>query len=95
VALFTTVTIALSPRHFTGPRQPAGDGTCPTCEPSTIVIPASLRHEYYFEDSVNGAGDGAIALLVVPLIGAAVGALRSQLRYPPEATQPEGLPEGA
>ena len=95
VALFTTATIALSPHHFTGPRQPAGDGTCPTCEPSTIVIPASLRHEYYFEDSINGAGDGAIALLVVPLIGAAVGALRGQLRYPPAATQPEGLPEGA
>ena len=95
VALFTTLTIALSPHHFTGPRQPAGNGMCPTCEPSTIVIPASLRHEYSFEDSVNGAGDGAIALLAVPLIGAALGALRGHLRYPPAVTQPGGLPEGA
>jgi hypothetical protein len=95
VAMFTTVTIAMSPHHFTGPHQAAGGGTCPTCEPSTIVIPANLRHEYYFEDSVNGAGDGAIALLVVPLIGAALGAMLGQLRYPPAATRPEGLPERA
>ena len=95
VALFTTLTIALSPHHVTGPHQAAGDGICPTCEPSTIVIPANLRHEYYFEESVNGAGDGAIALLVVPLIGAALGALRGHLRYPPAATRPEGLPEEA
>ncbi len=80
---------------LTGPHQAVGNGICPTCEPSTIVIPASLRHEYYFEDSVNGAGDGTIALLVVPLIGAALGALRGHLRYPPAATRPEGLPEGA
>jgi len=92
VAMFTTLTIALSPQHFTGPHQAAGDGTCPTCTPSTIVVPANLRHEYHFEDSVNGAGDGAIALLVVPLIGAALGALRGQLRYPPAATRPDGLP---
>jgi hypothetical protein len=95
VAMFTTLTIALSPHHFAGPGQPAGNGICPTCEPSTIVIPASLRHEYYYEDSVNGAGDGPIALLVVPLIGAAVGALRGYLRYPPAAPQPGGLPERA
>jgi hypothetical protein len=96
VALSTTLTIALLPHHFTGPRQPAGNGMCPTCEPSTIVIPASLRHEYSYEDSVNGAGDGPIALLVVPLIGAALGALCGHLRYPPPAaTQPRGLPEGA
>lgn len=88
----TTVTIALSPHHFTEPRQAAGAGTCPTCEPSTIVVPVGLRHEYNFEDSVNGAGDGAIALLIVPLIGAAVGVLRGQLRCPPSATGPEGLP---
>jgi hypothetical protein len=94
VALFSTLTIALSPHHFTGAQQPGG-GICPTCEPSTIVIPANLRHEYYFEESVNGAGDGAIALLIVPLLGAALGALRGQLRYPPAATRPAGLPEGA
>jgi hypothetical protein len=95
VAMVTTLTIALSPHHFTGPHQGAGDGICPTCEPSTIVIPANLRREYSFEDSINGAGDGAIALLVVPLIGAALGALRGHLRCPPAATRPDGLPERA
>ena len=94
VALLTTLAIALSPHHFTGPQQAAGDGICPTCEPSTIVIPTNLRHEYYFEESVNGAGDGAIALLIVPLIGAGLGALRGNLRYPPPGTRPEGLSEG-
>jgi hypothetical protein len=88
VALFTTLTIALLPHHFSVPPQGAGDGTCPTCEPSTVVIPANLRHEYAFEDSVSGAGDGAIALLIVPLIGAALGALRGHLRNPPPTPQP-------
>ena len=95
VALFTTVTIALWPHHVTGPQQAAGDGNCPTCEPSTVVIPTGLRQEYAFEDRVNGAGDGAIALLVVPLVGVALGALRGHLRYPPAATRAEGVPERA
>lgn len=95
VALFTTLTIALLPHHFAGPQQAAGDGTCPTCAPSTIVIPTTLRPEYHFEDSVNGAGDGAAALLIVPLIGAALGALRGQLRYPPAAARAEDIPEEA
>lgn len=95
VALFTTLTIALSPRHLADPRQAAGDGTCPTCEPSTIVVPAGLRQEYNFEDRVNGAGDGAVALLVVPLIGAALGGLRGHLRYPPAVARTTGIPEGA
>ena len=86
VALFTTVTIALAPHHVTGTDRAAGDGSCPTCEPSTIIIPTDLRQEYSFEDRVNGAGDGAVGLLVVPLIGAALGALRGHLRYPPAAT---------
>ena len=63
--------------------------------PGRPPIPADLRQEYTFEDSVNGAGDGAIALLIVPLTGAALGALRGHLRYPPTATRPEGLPERA
>lgn len=95
VAMFTTLTIALLPHHFTGSRQAVGDGTCSTCEPSTIVIPANLRHEYSFENSVNGAGDGAIALLIVPLIGATIGALRGSLRYPPAGTRSECLAERA
>ncbi len=96
VALFTTLTIALLPHHFTVPPQAAGDGACPTCEPSTIVIPPNLRQQYAFEDSVNGAGDGAIALLIVPLVGAALGGLRGQLRNPPPAARPEpALPDGA
>ena len=96
VALFTSITIALLPHHV--PQQ-FGDGICPTCDPSTIVIPPNLRHEYYFEESVSGAGDGASALWFVPLVGVALGALRGHLRYPPAATRadgrPDGLPEGA
>ena len=95
VALFTTVTIALLPHHLTGPQQPAGDGSCPTCEPSSVIIPTNLRHEYSFEDSVNGAGDGTIALLIVPLTGAALGALRGHLRYPPADIRAGSRPEGA
>jgi hypothetical protein len=55
------------------------------------VMPPNLRHEYAFEQSVNWAGDGAIALLIVPLIGA----LRGHLLNPPPTRRPEGLAEGA
>jgi hypothetical protein len=84
VALFTSITIALLPHQV--PQQ-SGDGICPTCEPSTIVIPANLRQEYYFEQSVSGAGDGALPMWFVPLLGVALGALRGHLRYysPPQA----------
>jgi hypothetical protein len=93
VALFTSITIALLPHQV--PRQ-LGDGICPTCDPSTVVIPANLRREYYYEESVSGAGDGAAALWFVPLVGLAVGALRGHLRYySPPATPPKGLAEGA
>ncbi len=93
VAMFTSITIALLPHQV--PQQ-LGDGICPTCDPSTVVIPANLRHEYYFEESVNGAGDGGSALWLVPLVGLALGALRGHLRYyTPTAAQPDGLPEGA
>jgi len=51
------------------------------------MIPANLRHEYAFEAAVSGVGDGATALLIVPLIGTAIGALRGALRYPPTASQ--------
>lgn len=92
VALFTTLTIALRPHHFTAP---PGDGICPTCEPSTITVPANLRHEYYFQETVNGAGDGDAALLIVPLIATALGAVRGALRKPPPAVAPGARPQGA
>ena len=93
VALFTSITIALLPHQV--PQQ-LGDGICPTCDPSTVVIPANLRHEYYFEESVSGAGDGASAMWFVPLLGIALGALRGHLRYyTPPATRPAGIPAGA
>jgi hypothetical protein len=92
VALFTTITIALLPHHV--PQQ-FGDGICPTCDPSTVVIPPNLRHEYYFEESVSGAGDGALPLWFVPLVGAALGALRGHLRNSPPTARPQGLAEGA
>jgi hypothetical protein len=94
VALGTTATIALLPHQVPGTQPPAGDGACPTCDPSSMVIPASLRPEYAYEAGVNGAGDGTIALLVVPLTGAAIGALRGHLRYP-AAARPASLPGGA
>ena len=71
IALFTTITIALLPHQV--PQQ-SGDGICPACDPSAPVVPANLRHEYYFEESVGGAGDGATALWFVPLVGVALGA---------------------
>jgi hypothetical protein len=78
VALFTSLTIALLPHHV--PQQPAGDGICHNCEPPTIVIPPNLRHEYYVEGSVGGAGGGTLlALLIVPLVGAAIAAGRNPL----------------
>lgn len=95
VALGTTATIALLPRQVPGAQPSAVDGTCPTCEPWNIVVPASLRREYAFEGAVSAAGNGAFALLIVPLTGAAIGALRGHLRYPPAAARPASLPEGA
>ena len=93
VALFTSITIALLPHQV--PQQ-LSDGICPTCAPSTVVIPANLRHEYSFEESVSGAGDGASALWFVPLIGVALGALRGHLRYSsPPAAPPTGLTASA
>jgi hypothetical protein len=86
VALFSSVTIALLPHHV--PQQ-IGDGVCPTCDPSTTVIPPNLRGEYYFEESISGAGDGALPLWFVPLLGAALSALVGHLRYPPTATRRE------
>lgn len=44
---------------------------------------------------MSAAGDGAFALLIVPLTGAAIGTLRGQLRYPPAAARPASLAEGA
>ncbi len=92
VALFTTVTIALLPHQV--PQQPLA--VCPACDPRAPVVPANLRHEYQFEQSVGGAGYGGLPLWFVPLLGLAVGALRGHLRYySPPAIRPDGLPEGA
>jgi len=92
VALFTTITIALLPHQV--PQQPAA--ICPACDPSAPVVPANLRPEYQFEESVGSAGNGGLPLWFVPLVGLALGALRGHLRYyTPPATQPQDLPEGA
>jgi hypothetical protein len=91
VALFTTITIALLPHHV--PLQPPA--VCPACDPRAPVVPANLLPEYSFEESVNSAGDGGLPLWFVPLLGTAIGALASGLRYPPAATRPEDLPEEA
>jgi hypothetical protein len=86
VALFTSVTIALLPHRV--PQQPAA--VCPACDPRAPVIPANLRPEYAFEESVGSAGDGGLPLWFVPFVGVALGALRGHLRYyTPPAAQPE------
>lgn len=94
VAMLTSVTIALMPSHV--PQQFSTGGMCPTCDPSTIVIPTNLRHEYYEEESIDGAGgDTLTALLIVPLLGAGLGAMRGQLRTAADAVRPAHLTEGA
>jgi hypothetical protein len=96
VALGTTATIALLPGQVPGPLPSASDGSCPACgDPWGIGVPVSLRREYAHEENVSGAGDGAGALIIVPLIGTAVGALRGHLRYPTAAARPARLPGGA
>jgi hypothetical protein len=76
VALFTSLTIALRPDGV--PQQPVGDGFCHNCEPPTIVVPPNLRHEYEAEGSVGHAGGSTLlALLIVPLVGAAIAAGRN------------------
>jgi hypothetical protein len=85
VALFTTVTIALLPHQV--PQQPLA--VCPACDPRAPVVPANLRQEAAFEGSVNAAGDGAMPLWFVPLLGTTIGAIASLLRYPPPIRRPE------
>jgi len=76
VALFTALTVALRPGGV--PHQPSGDGVCHGCEPPTVVIPPNLRADYYAEGNIGHAGGGALlALMVVPLVGAAIGVGRS------------------
>jgi hypothetical protein len=64
----TTGTIALFPQRV--PLQippPPSNGGCETCEPVNLVIPASLRHEYWVELSVDQAGGSDFVLFGVPL----------------------------
>jgi hypothetical protein len=74
VGLLTSLTIALwpgdVPRHLD---TLAYDGICHNCEPTTLVIPPNLRHEYWAEGNVAHAGGTTlVALLIVPLVGAAI-----------------------
>jgi hypothetical protein len=90
VALFTSLTIALRPDGV--PRKPAGDGICHNCEPPTIVIPPNLRREYYAEGNVGHAGGSTLlALLIVPLVGAAIAAGRNPLSPSPSASARQSL----
>jgi hypothetical protein len=76
LALLTSVTIALFPRHV--PLQypaPPPHGGCETCDPNSVVIPSGLRHEYWVGFSVGQAGSAPYAaVLLAPLLGAAFGA---------------------
>jgi hypothetical protein len=92
VALFTTITIASRPHQV--PQQPAA--VCPACDPSAPVVPANLRAEHQFEESVGSAGDGGLPLWFVPLVGVTLGALRGRLRYSsPPGARPTSVPEPA
>jgi hypothetical protein len=65
------------------------DGICHNCEPPTIVIPPNLRHEYDAEGNVAHAGGSTLlALLIVPLVGAAIAAGRNPL--PPDISRRPG-----
>jgi hypothetical protein len=81
VAVLTTATIALLP-HRVPLQDPSlnqsyiSGGGCETCDPVSLTIPPAFRHEYYVELSIGQAGNSAFAaLLVVPLAGAAFGAV--------------------
>jgi hypothetical protein len=78
VALFTSLAIALLPNQV--PQTTESDGICHGCEPPTVVIPPNLRHEYYADGSVGDAGGATLfALLIIPLVGAAIAAARNPL----------------
>jgi hypothetical protein len=77
LAVLTSVTIALFPHHvpLQSPPPPPGGG-CETCDPSSAVIPPSLRHEYWVELSVGQAGQTPLAVLLIgPFLGAWLGVL--------------------
>jgi len=75
LAVLTSVTIALFPHHVPLQSQ-APNGMCPTCDPSSVVIPQALRHEYWVESSVGQAGQTPLtALLIAPFLGAWLGVL--------------------
>jgi DUF1707 SHOCT-like domain len=81
LAVLTSVTIALFPRHvpLQNPPPPPGGG-CETCDPGNTVIPPGLRHEYWVELSVGQAGQAPLAaLLLAPFLGAGLGALSGGL----------------
>ena len=82
LAVLTSVTIALFPRHVplqNNPPPPPGGG-CETCDPNNTVIPPGLRHEYWVELSVCQAGQAPFAaLLIAPFLGAGLGALGGRL----------------
>ena len=86
LTVLTSVTIALFPHHvpLQTPPPPPGGG-CETCDPSSVVIPQALRHEYWVELSVGQAGQTPLAgLLIAPFLGAWLGVLGGGLaRNPP------------
>jgi Domain of unknown function (DUF1707) len=77
LAVLTSVTIAAFPHHvpLQTPPPPPGGG-CETCDPTQVVIPPGLRHEYWVEISVGQAGQTTLAaLLIAPFLGAWLGVL--------------------
>ncbi len=74
-AAIATVSIALFPQRV--PLQtppPAANGGCETCQPASVVIPPSLRHEYWVELSIDQAGGAETVVIFAPFIGVLLGA---------------------
>jgi hypothetical protein len=92
LAVLTSATIALFPQHvpLQTPPPPPGGG-CETCDPSSVVIPPGLRHEYWVELSVGQAGGMPFAaLLLVPFLGAGLGSLAGGLARKSPGTSGHG-----
>src|SRR5260370_790162 len=65
---------SLPPTHASPSQAP--NGMCPPSDPSSVVIPQALRHEYWVESSVGQAGGMPLtALLIAPFLGAWLGVL--------------------
>jgi hypothetical protein len=98
LAVLTSVTIALLPRHVPGQADASNSSVCQTCDPDRTVIPPGLRPEYQAEISVGQAGTLPLAaLLAAPFFGAWIGVIGGGLarRRPGTRRRIAGRPRAA